>query len=113
MKVKLHIVTLICVNAGSVKKVGEISHELMEVSGKEKPKHWLCRKKDPTFGLWREVMRTEVEIDAPEMDEKELTDLQIESLVAERSELEANFYIAKKRIDDRIGKLRAIEYKPT
>lgn len=111
MKVKLHIVTIQCINAGTVSDVGDVSHEALECEDEKRPTPWRCKKRDSAFGLWREVLRTEVEIDIPEMNGKELVELQIESLVAERSELEANFYVAKKRIDDRIGSLRAIEHK--
>nr|WP_154325075.1 hypothetical protein [Pantoea sp. 201603H] len=56
-------------------------------------------------------MRTELVIDAPEMEPKELVKMQIESLHVEKSELEANFYVARRRIEDRIEKLQAIEHK--
>ncbi|QGY29795.1 hypothetical protein CUN67_13005 [Pantoea cypripedii] len=87
-----------------------MEHQVYEMKGKGKPESAWTRKRDEHFGLWREVMRTEVIIDAPQLDGKELTELQIQSLIAERSDLEANFYIAKKRINERIASLQAIEH---
>lgn len=110
MKIKLHIVTTICVQAGSIREVGEIRHEALEVTGNKPPVDSWTKNRDHHFGLWREVMRTELIIDAPEMEPSELVKMQIESLHVEKSELEANFYVAKRRIEERIESLQAIEH---
>lgn len=111
MKITIHVITVVCVRAGQFSRVGERKHVSEEVKGNVKPVYHLTERFDSSFGLWREVMRTELQINAPELDGDELRELQIESLQAERSELEANFYVAKRRIDDRIKSLQAIEYQ--
>ncbi len=111
MEIKLHVITTICVQSGSLRRVGELRHEAIEFTGKEPPVDPWTKSRDQHFGLWREVMRTELVIDAPEMEPKELVKMQIESLHVEKSELEANFYVARRRIEDRIEKLQAIEHK--
>lgn len=111
MKIKLHVITSVCVRAGRVREVGHIEHSVVEVNGDERPECFFTKKHDDMWGTHRELIRTELEIDAPEIDGKELVELQIQSLIAEKSDLEANFYVAKRKIEDRISSLQAIEHK--
>lgn len=113
MKVKLVIITSVCIEAGKYKRVGEIDHTAFEITKRDpRPKatHTDCR--DDFFGKCKELLRTEIEIDAPELDPADLNDWAIKSLKAKKKELEAEFYARTRKIDDQIASLLAIEQKP-
>lgn len=112
MKVKLVIITKVCIMDGSLRRVGDIDHEVRECTATQpEPEGLYTKRKDSLMGKFQEVLRTHVEIDAPDLDPKELGKWQLKSLRAQRKELEAEFYASTKRIDDQIASLLAIESK--
>lgn len=112
MKVKLVIITSVCIVEGSMYRVGDTRHEVQECTEyNPEPEGIYTKRKDSLMGKWQEVLRTHVEIEAPELDPKQLSKWQLKSLRAQRKELEAEFYASTKRIDDQIASLLAIESK--
>lgn len=113
MKQKFHIITMVCTKKGTYREAGVVVSEMLpcnELWG-DKPIHPYTKDADSFYGLHKEIARTEVELDIPEIDHDEMREIKMQSLVAERSKLEANFFVAKKRIDDEIASLQAIENK--
>lgn len=112
MKQKVQLVTMVCVREGRSCDFGMTRTEIVHPSEfDERPQHFMTREHHEYYGLHKEIMRTEVELDIPDIDHDEMREIKMQSLVAERSELEANFFVAKKRIDDEIASLQAIENK--
>lgn len=93
-------------------RAGDIRHEVQECTDyNPEPEGHYTRRKDRMMGKWQEVLRTYIEIDAPELDPKQLSKWKLKALKAQRKELEAEFYASTKRIDDQIASLLAIESK--
>lgn len=112
MKQKVQLVTMVCIRDGKSCEFGMTRTEIVTPTEfNAMPKHFMTETHSEYLGSHKEIARTEVELDIPEIDQDEMREIKMQSLVAERSELEANFFVAKKRIDDEIASLQAIESK--
>lgn len=112
MKITLHVITTVCIRRGKMYNIGDLRHEVHQPTEfRPIPPALYTERADSMMGKFKEVLRTVLEIDAPELDSKELTKLRLKELKAQRKDAEATFYATTKRIDDEIASLLAIESK--